>query len=77
MATVEQLAAWMEEDGHAGCAENLLCAVAYRPDTSPAVARQAAECYENDPEPYNDGFSEVMPGELRKWADQQEQQPST
>lgn len=74
MPTVEQLAAWLEEDGHAGCAEDLVCAVQYHPDTAPAVARRIAGCYESDPEPYNDEFSEAMPGELREWADQQEQQ---
>jgi hypothetical protein len=76
MTTVEQLASSLEEDGHAACAEDLVCAVRYRPDTAPAVARRIAECYESDPEPYNDAFSEAMPGELRKWADEQEQQPS-
>jgi len=69
MWTLEQMQNFLEEDGHAGCAEDLVCA---SPEDRPAVARRIAEHYETDPEPYNDDYSAAMPGELRTWADELE-----
>jgi hypothetical protein len=67
--TIQQLAAWLEEDGHAGCAEDLMCAVPHR---QPAAARKAADCMEQDPDGYRDGHYMALIGELREWAAGQE-----
>jgi hypothetical protein len=74
MVTVEQLARWLEEDGHPGCAEDLACA---KPEDRPAVARKAADCMEQDPDGYNDGHYLGLIGQLREWADQQAGAPRT
>ncbi len=69
MPTIQQLAAWLEEDGHAGCAEDLMCA---KPEDRPAVAGKAADCMEKDPDGYHDGHYLALIGELREWAAGQE-----
>jgi len=69
MPTIEQLAGWLEEDGHAGCAEDLVCA---EPGHRPAAARKAADCMEQDPDGYHDGHYLALIGELREWAADQE-----
>ena len=64
MFTVEQLAKFMEEDGHGGCADD------FRKEPTPEVAYLIAECYEHDD--YMDPFAVPMPAILREWADSQE-----
>jgi hypothetical protein len=72
MPTIQQLAAWLEEDGHAGCAEDLMCA---QPEDRPAAARRAADCMEKDPDGYHDGHYLALIGELREWAAEQASDP--
>jgi hypothetical protein len=69
MPTAKQLAGWLDEDSHPGCAEDLLCAT---PEDRPAAARKAADCMEHDPDGYNDGHYLALIGELREWAAGQE-----
>lgn len=66
--TVEQMAGWLEDDGHAGCAQELLCA---SPADRPRVARDVAVHCEQDMR-YDDGLARALPGVLREWADGQE-----
>lgn len=66
--TLEQLASWLEEEGHAGCAEDLLCA---EPASRPRKARDIADHCEEDPV-YNDDQARALPGALREWAAEQE-----
>lgn len=67
--TIEQLAEWLEEDGHPGCAGELLTC---EPEHQAQAARSAADCAENDPDRYDDGFARALPGELREWAANQD-----
>lgn len=67
--TAEQLARWLEEDGHAGCASDLLCA---ERRLQPEVAREAANCMEASPDAYHDGLYTGLITQLREWANEQE-----
>jgi hypothetical protein len=66
--TRELLAEWLEDDGHAGCAEDLLCASV---QDAPRVAREVADHCVTDPY-YDDTQARDLPVELRAWADQLE-----
>jgi hypothetical protein len=68
MMTIHQLAMWLEDDGHAGCASDLMCAA---PADRPRAAREVAGHCEADPV-YDDGEARALPGELRAWAAEQE-----
>jgi hypothetical protein len=72
MTTVEQLARWLEEDGHSGCASDLLTA---RPEDRLRVARAAADCAENDLDAYGDDIARHLPDQLREWAAGHQGQP--
>jgi hypothetical protein len=72
--TPEQLAKFMEEDGHAGCAQDFLIAVDRKTvQEQVEIAYEIADCYEGDPDGYDDDFAIPMPAILREWADSQEE----
>jgi hypothetical protein len=68
MPNLDQLVRWLEDDAHAGCAEDLMCAA---PEDRPRMAREIADHCERDRR-YDDGMARALPGELRAWADEQE-----
>ena len=71
MITFDQAVRWLEEDGHAGCASDLLSATE---TDRPHAAREAAECAENDPDGYADDAARHLPAQLREWADMAERE---
>ena len=68
--TLAQLATWLEEDAHAGCAEDLRTAA---PEDLPRIAREVAGHCESDRR-YNDDAAAALPGLLREWADEQDRE---
>jgi len=66
--TLDQVASWLEDDGHSGCASDLLCAA---PADRPRLAREIADHCAADLV-YDDDQGRALPGALREWADAQE-----
>lgn len=71
MVTLEQVALWLEEDGHSGCAEDLRLAA---PADRARVARECADHCETDPY-FDDGHAQALPGQIREWADELDLEP--
>jgi hypothetical protein len=64
---LEDLCKWLEDDGHAGCAEDLLCA---KEEDRPHLAHQIADHVEEDH--YDDDEGRALAPALREWADRED-----
>lgn len=70
--SLDQLATWLEETGHSGCAGDLITTVRDNPADAPGIARACANHVASDTPASLYGEAEYLPAELRAWADAQE-----
>jgi hypothetical protein len=70
--TLPRLITWLEETGHAGCAQDLMTTSRDHPWMVPDVAYHVAQHVEDDTPASLYGEAQYLPAELRAWADEQD-----